>query len=120
MNFQIITTLTFNNRLKLFEVLGHAKTMEMMLCGRAMMAKEAEKVGLVSRIVPLSELENEAIKTAGIIAQSPEFTAIAIKETLKAFENPSYSAGIDEALMRAKIISGSDDFRLYLKHFSQK
>ena len=105
---------------KLIEVLGRAKTMEMMLCGRAMMAEEAEKVGLVSRIVPLSELENEAIKTAGIIAQSPEFTAIAIKETLKAFENPSYSAGIDEALMRAKIISGSDDFRLYLKHFSQK
>lgn len=105
---------------KLIEILGRPKTMEMMLCGRAMMADEAEKMGIVSRIVPLTELENEAFKTADAIAKSPEFTAVAIKETLKAFENPSYTAGIDEAIMRAKIISGSDDFRLYLKHFSQK
>lgn len=105
---------------KLIESVGRAKTMEMLLCGRAMMADEAERTGLVSRIVPLNELENEALKTAEIIAKSPEFTAIALKETLKAFENPSYNTGIDEAIMRAKIIAGSDDFRAYLKNFAQK
>lgn len=104
---------------KLLDTIGRAKTMEMLLCGRAMLAEEANHCGLVSRIVPLAELENEAFRTALKIAQTPEFTAIALKETLKAFENPNYESGIDEAMMRAKIIVGSDDFRAYLRRFTE-
>ena len=104
---------------KLLSAIGRAKTMEMLLCGRAMLAEEANACGLISRIVPLQELENEALKTALKISQTPEFTAIALKETLKAFENPVYESAIDEAMMRAKIIVSSDDFRNYLKKFTQ-
>ena len=105
--------------LKLLSAVGRAKTMEMLLCGRAMLAEEANACGLISRIVPLAELENEAFNTAAKIVQTPEFTAIALKETLKAFENPVYESAIDEAMMRARIIVGSDDFRNYLRKFSQ-
>lgn len=104
---------------KLLSAVGRAKTMEMLLCGRAMLAEEANACGLISRIVPLAELENEAFNTAAKIVQTPEFTAIALKETLKAFENPVYESAIDEAMMRARIIVGSDDFRNYLRKFSQ-
>ena len=47
---------------------GKAKAMEMVLTGRMMDADEAERSGLVSRVVPLDELMDEAIKTAGKIA----------------------------------------------------
>ena len=52
----------------LYEVITKAKATEMILTGRSMEADEAEKAGLVSRTVPLTELMNDAIKTAKRIA----------------------------------------------------
>jgi enoyl-CoA hydratase len=54
---------------RLTRAIGKAKAMEMCLTGRMMDAEEAERSGLVCRVVPAAELLDEAIKLASEIAQ---------------------------------------------------
>lgn len=68
---------------------GKSKAMEMVLLGQARMmdAAEAERVGLVSRVVPLAELMNEAMKAAGKICESSLPVVMMAKESVnRAFE----------------------------------
>jgi enoyl-CoA hydratase len=68
---------------------GKAKAMEMALTGRMMDAQEAERCGLVSRIVPAAELVDEAIKTAQKIAALSLPIVMMAKESVnRAFETP--------------------------------
>lgn len=53
---------------RLTRLVGKTKAMEMILTGRMMDAQEAERSGLVSRVVPVAELLDDAIKTATTIA----------------------------------------------------
>lgn len=72
---------------RLTRAIGKAKAMEMCLTGRMMGAEEAERAGLVARVVPLAELLDEAVKTAEMIAAMPPLAAIANKEMVNiAFE----------------------------------
>jgi len=74
---------------RLTRAVGKAKAMDMCLTGRMMDAAEAERAGLVSRIVPASTLIEEALKTAQTIAEMPPLAAIANKEMVNAaFETP--------------------------------
>ena len=69
--------------------IGKAKAMEMCLTGRMMDADEAERAGLVAKVVPAAELLDEALKTAAAIAAMPPLAAIATKEMVNAaFEMP--------------------------------
>jgi len=68
---------------------GKAKAMEMCLTGRMMDAAEAERSGLVAKVVPADQLLYEAMKTAEAIASMPPLAAIAVKEMVNAaFEIP--------------------------------
>src|SRR5215213_9802253 len=68
---------------------GKAKAMEMCLTGRMMDAVEAERSGLVARVVPAGEFMGEVMKTAEAIAAMPPIAAIAVKEMVNAaFEMP--------------------------------
>jgi enoyl-CoA hydratase len=68
---------------------GKAKAMEMCLTGRMMGAEEAERSGLVAKVVPAAELLEEALKTAQAIAAMAPLAAIATKEMVNAaFEMP--------------------------------
>jgi enoyl-CoA hydratase len=63
--------------------------MEMCLTGRMMDAAEAERSGLVAKVVPAADLLAEALKTAETIAAMPPLAAIAAKEMINAaFEMP--------------------------------
>jgi enoyl-CoA hydratase len=53
---------------RLTRLIGKAKAMDLVLTGRMMDVTEAERAGLVARIVPLADLMTEAMKTAEIIA----------------------------------------------------
>jgi enoyl-CoA hydratase len=69
--------------------IGKAKAMEMCLTGRMMDAEEAERSGLVARVVPAASLLDEALKVAETIASMPPLAAIAVKEMVNAaFEMP--------------------------------
>ena len=68
---------------------GKAKAMDMCLTGRMMDAEEAERSGLVARVVPAASLVDEAMKIAESIAAMPPLAAIAVKEMVNAaFEMP--------------------------------
>src|SRR3954467_12178966 len=68
---------------------GKAKAMEMCLTGRMMGAEEAERSGLVAKVVPAAELLDEVLKTAEAIAAMPPVAAVAVKEMVNAaFEMP--------------------------------
>lgn len=66
---------------------GKAKAMEMCLTGRIMDAEEAERSGLVTRIVPLDNLLENALETADKIAKLSQPVVMMAKESVnKAFE----------------------------------
>ena len=74
---------------RLARFVGKSKAMEMVLTGRTMDAVEAERCGLVSRVVPAGELINEAVKTAARIAELSAPVVMMAKEALnRAFETP--------------------------------
>ena len=79
---------------RLVRAIGKAKAMEMCLTGRMMDAAEAERSGLVARVVPAADLVAEALKTAAAIAAMAPLAVLAVKEQVDAaFEMP-LSAGI--------------------------
>ena len=79
---------------RLVRAIGKAKAMEMCLTGRMMDAVEAERSGLVARVVPAAELVTEALKTAAVIAAMAPLAVLAVKEQVDAaFEMP-LGAGI--------------------------
>ncbi len=72
---------------RLTRFIGKAKAMDMCLTGRMMDASEAERCGLVSRVVPAPALMDEALKAAGKIAEQSMPILKMTKETLnRAFE----------------------------------
>ena len=79
---------------RLTRAVGKSKAMEMCLTGRMMDAEEAERAGLVSRIVPAAMLLDEALKTAQAIAEMPPLAAIANKEMVNAAFETGLAQGI--------------------------
>jgi enoyl-CoA hydratase len=72
---------------RLTRAVGKAKAMEMCLTGRMMDAAEAERAGLVSRVLPAATLLEEALKAAAVIADMSLPIAMMTKESVnRAFE----------------------------------
>ncbi len=72
---------------RLPRAVGKAKAMDMALTGRMMDATEAERAGLVSRVVPLDKLMDEALGAALQISQFSQLAVMAAKESVnRAFE----------------------------------
>lgn len=79
---------------RLTRAVGKSKAMEMILTGRTIDAAEAERIGLVARVVPQSDLLEEAIKTATNIARMSAPVAMLAKEAVNAAFQSGLSAGI--------------------------
>ena len=79
---------------RLTKFVGKSKSMEMHLTGRFMNAEEAERSGLVSRIVPARELRQEVVEVAGKIAEKSSLSVKYIKESV----NRSYEMTLSEGL----------------------
>ena len=79
---------------RLARAVGKAKAMEMCLTGRMIDAAEAERAGLVSRIVPAAELVEEAVKTAQTIADMAPLAVLANKEMVNAAFETTLAQGV--------------------------
>ena len=79
---------------RLPRAVGKAKAMDMCLTGRMMDAEEAERSGLVSRVVPLDDLLDVAMEAAETIASKSLPIAMMTKETI----NRSYEMGLTEGI----------------------
>ncbi len=80
---------------RLTRFVGKSKAMEMCLSGRMMDAVEAERCGLVSRVVPASDLLRDARETAAKIAEKSPLAVRAIKEAI----SRSYETTLREGLL---------------------
>jgi enoyl-CoA hydratase len=80
---------------RLTRAIGKAKAMEMCLTGRMMDAGEAERAGLVARIVPAADLLDEAMKTAETIASMSLPVVMLAKEAV----NRSYESTLAEGVL---------------------
>ena len=75
--------------------IGKAKAMDMCLTGRMMDADEAERSGLVSRVVPAAELLDEAVKSAAKAAAMSRPIAMMVKESV----NRAYETTLAEGVL---------------------
>ena len=79
---------------RLTRIIGKSKAMEMVLTGRFMDADEAERSGLVSRVVPADQLIDEAIKVAEQIAGYSAPAVMMAKECV----NAAYETTLDQGM----------------------
>ena len=79
---------------RLTRAVGKAKAMELCLTGRMMDAEEAERAGLVAKVVPASDLKEEAIKTASTIAGMSLPIARRCKEAVNAAFETTLAEGV--------------------------
>ena len=79
---------------RLTRLVGKSKSMDMHLTGRFMDAAEAERCGLVSRVVPAPDLIGEALKIARKIAEKSAIAVMAIKEAVNRAQEVSLREGL--------------------------
>ncbi len=80
---------------RLPRAIGKAKAMDLALTGRMMDANEAEKAGLVSRIVPLDKLMEETLGAALMICDYSQLATMAAKESV----NRAFESGLADGVM---------------------
>ncbi len=80
---------------RLPRAIGKAKAMDMALTGRMMDATEAERAGLVSRVVPLEKLTEEALGAALMICEFSQIALMAAKESV----NRAFEGGLADGIM---------------------
>jgi enoyl-CoA hydratase len=80
---------------RLPRAIGKAKAMDMALTGRMMNADEAERSGLVSRVVPLDTLMQEALGAALSICEYSHIAVMSAKESI----NRAFESGLSDGVM---------------------
>ncbi|PJE27422.1 enoyl-CoA hydratase [Pseudooceanicola antarcticus] len=79
---------------RLTRAIGKAKAMDMNLTGRFMDAEEAERAGLVSRVVPCKKLMENAMQAAAKIAEKSMISVMAVKEAVNRAEETTLTEGL--------------------------
>ena len=94
---------------RLTRAIGKSKAMEMCLTGRMMGAEEAERSGLVSRVVPLASLVDDAVKLAAEIAAMPPLAVIANKEAVNAAFEMTLEQGLVMERRIFQVLTATED-----------
>ncbi len=105
---------------RLTRFVGKSKAMEMCLTGRMMDAAEAERSGLVSRIVPAASLVEEAIKTAAAIASLSAAAVYAAKESVNRAYETTLSEGVRFERRIFHSLFATEDQKEGMKAFVEK
>jgi enoyl-CoA hydratase len=105
---------------RLTHAVGKAKAMDMILTGRMMDAAEAERSGLVARVVPAASLMEEAIKVAETIAALSEPSLIAAKEAVNRSFETSLAEGVRFERRRFHALFATKDRKEGMTAFIEK
>ncbi|MCU1549973.1 MAG: putative enoyl-CoA hydratase echA8 [Glaciihabitans sp.] len=105
---------------RLTRAVGKAKAMEMILTGRAIDAVEAERAGLVARIVPAADLLDDALETATAIASMSLPVAMMAKELVNEAFETQLRAGIRFERRVFHSAFGLDDQKEGMRAFIEK
>jgi enoyl-CoA hydratase len=105
---------------RLTRFVGKSKAMEMCLTGRFMDAEEAERAGLVSRVVPAGDLIADAVKTAEAIASKSMAANMIIKESVNRAYETTLSEGVRFERRMFHACFGSQHQKEGMAAFSEK
>jgi enoyl-CoA hydratase len=105
---------------RLTHAVGKAKAMEMVLTGRMMDAEEAERAGLVSRVIPAADLVEEAVKTAATIADMAPLAVMANKEMVNATFEMTLAQGVQFERRLFNGLFGTQDQKEGMAAFVEK
>jgi enoyl-CoA hydratase len=100
--------------------IGKAKAMDLVLTGRLLAAEEAERAGLVSRVVAAERCVDVAMEAAAAIAARPPVAQRLAKEALEAAFEVGLQAGLGVERRAFAIAFGTDDAREGLSAFVEK
>ncbi len=105
---------------RLTRAIGKAKSMEMCLTGRMMDAAEAERAGLVAKVLPLADLVAETLKTAELIASMPPMAAMVNKEMVNMAYETNLAQGILTERRLFQILTATEDKKEGMAAFIEK
>lgn len=105
---------------RLMQAIGKPKAMEMCLTGRMMDANEAERSGLVSRVLPVAELLPEAKSVAKFIAAQSKPAVALIKESINAGQNMPLEQGVVMERRAFYSLFGTHDQKEGMRAFIEK
>ncbi|MFK8079825.1 MAG: enoyl-CoA hydratase-related protein [Granulosicoccus sp.] len=105
---------------RLARLVGKAKAMDMCITGRMMKADEAERAGLVSRVVPLGDIQSEALAVASTIAGYSASAVLLAREAVEAASNTSLEQGLTIERRSFYALFGTDDQKEGMTAFAEK
>jgi enoyl-CoA hydratase len=105
---------------RLARAVGKAKAMELVLTGRMMDAAEAERAGLVARVVPAERLIDEALKTAATIAGYSAAAVRAAKESVDSAFETTLAQGVRYERRLFHALFATEDQKEGMRAFVEK
>ncbi len=105
---------------RLTRAIGKSKAMELVLTGRMMSAEEAERAGLVARVVPAASLLDEVLALAATIASLSRPAVMMAKEAVNAADELSLSEGLRLERRFFQAVFAADDCREGMGAFLEK
>ena len=94
---------------RLARVIGKQRAMELVLTGRRIDAREAERLGLVNEVAPSGEWLERALELAHRVASRPPIAARLAKQAVLAADETSLSAGLDTERRLYELAMATDD-----------
>ncbi len=105
---------------RLTRFVGKSKSMEMNLTGRFMDADEAERSGLVSRVIPADDLLDEALAVAAKIAEKAPLAVMATKEAVNRSYETTLAEGVRFERRMFHALFATDDQTEGMEAFAEK
>jgi enoyl-CoA hydratase len=105
---------------RLTRAVGKSKAMDLILTGRFMDAEEAERAGLVSRVVPAADVVEEALKAAEVIASKSKSAAMVAKEAVNAAFETGLAQGVLFERRLFHSLFATDDQKEGMAAFTEK
>jgi enoyl-CoA hydratase/carnithine racemase len=95
---------------RLFQIAGHGLAADLALTGRVLGAEEALAHGIVSRVVPVDELDDTAMALAQEIASRSPLAVRMARGVLSTLATPEVERGLHEELLAQTVLFGSEDY----------
>ncbi len=95
---------------RLFQMCGHGVVSDMVLTGRRLDASEAFACGIVSRVVPIEELDTVAHEMATKIAAAPKVSVKMARNVIRHLGEPEIVSSMNDELIYQTFINKSEDF----------
>lgn len=105
---------------RLTRLVGQAKAMEMCLTGRVIDAAEAERAGLVARVLPAADLMDEALRVATVIAGLSLPAVMAIKDAVRRAGDTALADGVRYERRLFHALFATEDQKEGMRAFAEK